>query len=133
VSAVVAPLFLTLPIEPDEGFPQSFRLELAERLYVVALYVNVSEPRLEAAPAEQPLDLGAEATDDAHMVVRVARESELGTPRTIFLRKVVPGIVYAAEDLLLRFDELVVAPANLNAAGRHGSRVRGGVALAWAS
>ena len=61
----------------------------------------------------------------------MARESERPEPQVVFQRKVVPQLDYAAGELALRFDELVVARRNLNAPGAHGSRVRGGIALAW--
>lgn len=117
-----------LPILADEGFPQSFRLAFAERMYVVGLYVNVSERLLATLPDDALLEL---PQDEAFLVARIARESELPEAEVVFQRKVVPQLDYAAGDLALRFDELVVARRNLNAPGTHGSRVRGGIALAW--
>lgn len=117
-----------LPIEPDEGFPQSFRLAFADRLYVVALYVNVSEPLLATLPDDALLEL---PQDDAHLVARLTRESELPAPHVVFQRKLVPQLDYTAGDLALRFDELRVAKRNLNGHGPYGSRVSGGIALRW--
>lgn len=122
------PDYHPLPIVPDEGFPQSFRLAFAERMYVIGLYVNVSERLLATLPDDALLEL---PQDEAFMVARVARESERPEPERVFQRKLVPGLDYAAGELALRFDELVVARRNLNAPGVHGSRVSGGIALAW--
>ncbi|ADB53373.1 hypothetical protein [Conexibacter woesei] len=117
-----------LPISPDEGFPQSFRLAFAGRAYVVALYVNASERLLGTLPEEAVLELPQE---EAHLVARIARESELPEPRVVFQRKLVPQLEYTAGDLALRFDELRVAKRNLNGHGSYGSRVSGGIALRW--
>lgn len=117
-----------LPILPDEGFPQSFRLAFAERMYVVGLYVNVTEALLATLPDDALLEL---PQADAFLVARLARESGQSEPEVVFQRKLVPRLDYAAGDLALRFDELVVARRNLNAPGPHGSRVSGGIALAW--
>lgn len=115
-----------LPIAPDEGFPQSFRLTFADRVYVVALYVNASEGLLATLPDDAVLEL---PQDEAHLVARFTREAE--QPQVVFQRKLVPGLDYAAGDLALRFDELRVAKRNLNGHGSYGSRVSGGIALRW--
>ncbi len=129
-SVPTAPAWLPLPIDADEGFPQSFRLALDSGLYRVGLYVNVSEELLQMLGSQALLELPRE---DAFLVLRIARESDAGEPRTIFQRKVVPALDYRASELTLRFDELTIARANLNAPGPHGSTVTGRVASAWAS
>ncbi len=130
LSVPTAPPWLPLPIDADEGFPQSFRLALDSGLYRVGLYVNVSEELLETLPSQALLEL---PQDDAFLVLRIARESDSGEPQTIFQRKVVPALDYRASELMIRFDELAIARANLNAPGPHGSKVTGKVASAWAS
>jgi hypothetical protein len=120
----------SLPIVPDEGFPQSFRLSLGDRIYRLTLYVNVVESTLDALPEDAVMDL---PRDDAFMVLRVARESETAEPLTILQRKLVPELDYEAEEIALRFSELRVARRNINGVGPHGSSVKGGVALRWAS
>lgn len=134
MSVAGPPAYRPLPIVADEGFPQSFRLALEERMYRVTLYVNASERRLDELAEDALLRLSEEPEEEIHLVVAVARESDLPEPLTIFKRKVVPGLDYdAGGELALRFDELTIARRNLNAPGPHGSSVRGGVAPTWAS
>ena len=122
--------YAALPVDPDEGFPQSFRLSLGDRIYQVTLYVNVSERLLDATPPDAVLELPQE---EAFMVLRVQRESDVAEPATILQRKVVPGLAYEAEEVALRFTEMRVARRNVNGVGPHGSSVKGGVALRWSS
>ncbi len=69
VSVPTAPPWLPLPIDADEGFPQSFRLALDTGLYRVGLYVNVSEELLETLGSQALLEL---PQDDAFLVLRIA-------------------------------------------------------------
>lgn len=118
--------YLRLPIQPDEGFPQAFRLSLGAATYTVSLYVSLvdNDPagdRLLVLPAP-----------GAFMVMSVRRDSP-GTPATIFLRKLVTEHEYAAAELALLFTRIAVHPRNLNGVGPFGSEVTGGVALRWGS
>lgn len=122
--------YQSLPIVADEGFPQSFRLSLGTRIYRMTLYVNVTERLLDATPEDDVLVL---PQDEAFMVLRVQRESDTAEPETILQRKLVPGLDYEAEEVALRFSEMRVARRNVNGVGPHGSSVKGGVALRWAS
>ncbi|MCP2341339.1 hypothetical protein [Actinomadura rupiterrae] len=117
-------VFQRLPIDADEGFPQAFRLVFAGRDYRFRLYANIAEEVL--AAADGPLDL---PSDRAFLVLAVDRE-EIGGTVPILRRKLVPGIVYAAHELVLTFVTLRLDPRNLNAAGAFGSSVVGGVASA---
>ena len=120
----------SLPIAADEGFPQSFRLSLGTRIYRMTLYVNVTERLLDELAEDALLEL---PRDEAFMVLRVARESDDAEPRTILQRKLVPELDYEAEEVAVRFSEMHVAKRNINGVGAHGSSVKGGVALRWAS
>ena len=114
---------LQLPIDPAEGFPQAFRLSFGGRTYRFRLYANVAEEVLDAATG--PLDLPA---DKAFLVLSVAREEAAGQT-VILLRKLVPGVVYQAAELVLTFPTMRLDPRNLNGVGSFGSQVIGGVDL----
>lgn len=119
--------YLRLPIDADEGFPQSFRLALGDRVYHVEAYVNVVDDALLDSP--DPLEL---PQDGAFLVIAVRRDDAGGT-KPLLRRKVVPHLEYEAGELALVFTSVTVHPRNLNGAGEHGSRVVGGVAPRWAS
>jgi hypothetical protein len=126
MTTAVAPTnrtYLTLPVNPDEGFPQSFRLAYAGRTYQVMLYVNIAEDVMLAAPDDALFTL---PSDRAFLVMTVARETSGGL-QTIFLRKLAPGIEYRAEELVFTFGAMTVAKRNMNGAGAHGSIVNGSV------
>jgi hypothetical protein len=118
--------YLRLPINADEGFPQSFQLNVSGRIYRVLLYVNVLEG--EAATPDDHIyrlpELGA------FMVMRVDRETA-GTPQVIFQRKLVLNLEYEAAELAFLFRRIWVAKRNLNGVGAFGSEVNGGVAARW--
>ncbi|NRQ31935.1 hypothetical protein HII36_08790 [Nonomuraea sp. NN258] len=114
--------FLVLPVDADEGFPQAFRLSLGARVYTFAFRVTVTDESLLGSP--EPLDL---PLPGAFLVLTVARDTVL------LRRKLVRDHVYGAAELALVFRRMLVSPANLNAAGSHGSRITGGVALRWGS
>ncbi|RKT08176.1 hypothetical protein BX286_6260 [Streptomyces sp. 3211.6] len=122
---MATPSYLRLPIEPTEGFPQAFRLQLGARIYQFHLYVNAAEDVLRAAPADPVLDLPAAG---AFLVLRVAREEPSGLV-ALLRRKLVPGVEYRAGELSLTFPTMRVARQNLNGVGEFGSVVVGGVAL----
>jgi hypothetical protein len=119
-------VYLLLPINPDEGFPQSFRLDFGGRAYRLLLYVNV--PDGADPPPDDAYDLPAPG---AFMVMRVTREGP--TPQVIFQRKLVLNLEYEAAELAFVFRKLRVARQNLNGVGAFGSNVRGGVAPRWPS
>jgi hypothetical protein len=127
VTAVRSHAYLRLPIQPDEGFPQSFRLSLGPSTYTVSLYVNITDDDL--TDVDRPLDL---PTRGAFMVMSIRRDSP-GPPTTVFLRKLVTEHEYEAAELALLFTRIAVHPRNLNGAGPFGSEVTGGVALRWGS
>ncbi|MGW7528515.1 hypothetical protein [Streptomyces sp. NPDC054783] len=122
---VAAPSYLRLPIEPAEGFPQAFRLQLNARIYQFDLYVNAAEDLLRTTGVDAVLDL---PTAGAFLVLRVAREEPSGLVTTL-RRKLVQGVAYSAAELSLTFPTMRVARRNLNGAGEFGSEVVGGVAL----
>jgi len=134
------PKYLPLPINADEGFPQSFRLNFLNNTYQVLLYVNVPEPLLDVpddAFFELPVAGDAPApgippAPGIFMVMRVARE-QTGSPVVIFQSKLVLNLEYQAAELALRFTAMRVAKLNLNGAGSFGSVVSGGIRARWAS
>jgi hypothetical protein len=118
-----SPTFLRLPINPDEGFPQAFRVTVSGRTYQFRLYANVSEDFTAHAP-DKPVDL---PRDGAFLVLTVDRE-EPGGLVTILRRKLVPGVEYHAAELALTFTTIRVDRRNLNGVGSFSSDVVGGVA-----
>jgi hypothetical protein len=124
------PRFRRLPVDPDEGFPQSFRLTVDGRGYVFGFQVNLAE---EAVPVVRPADrLGTVLNlpgDGAFLVMTVVREDTAGGV-TLLRRKVVPGIVYRAGELLLVVRTTRIALGNLHGVGRFGSELVAGVASA---
>jgi len=116
--------FRRLPIDPAEGFPQSFRLSLEDRTYEFQLYANVTEELVDAA-STGPLDLPRKG---AFLVLSIAREEPTGLV-TIFRRKLVPNLEYAVAELAVVFRTMRLDRRNLNGVGAFGSDVVGGVAL----
>jgi hypothetical protein len=116
--------FLRLPINADEGFPQAFRLTVGGQLYRFELYANVAEELLDPVPAS-PFDL---PVPGAFLVLRVDREEPTGLV-PLLRRKLVPQLVYEADELALTFTTMRVDPRNINGSGAFGSSVIGGVAL----
>jgi hypothetical protein len=124
------PPFLRLPVNPDEGFPQSFRLSFEGRSYVFGFQVTIAEEALPDVTAAAGLGTVVELPGDgAFLVVSVVRE---GTAEgvTLLRRKVIPGLVYRAGELALVLRTIRIALGNLNGVGRWGSEVVAGVALA---
>ena len=115
-----------LPIEPADGFPQSFRLLVADVGYTISLYVTITD---ESVLTGEVLDLPAPG---AYLVLDVRRDTATGSV-PIFRRKLVPGLEYAAAELGFVFTRMLVDPRNLNAPGRFGSDVVAGVVRRWAS
>ncbi|MFF9909548.1 hypothetical protein [Streptomyces sp. NPDC013457] len=105
-----------LPVDPDEGFPQSFRLRFGPHVYRIGLYVNADE---RTVAAKDVLDL---LEDEAFLVVVVGREDPDGLVPLV-RRKAVRGLPCPAGPLRLDFREARVHVQNLNGAGSHGSKV----------
>lgn len=120
--------FTPLPIDETRGFPQTFPLLFDGRTYHFRLYANVAAARLNESGSL--IELTAE---DAFLVVQVELEAGGGGRETIFRRKVVPGLEYEVENIVLVFTGQRVARGNLNGQGEYGSQVVGGIARRWAS
>ncbi|MFD7297824.1 hypothetical protein ACFV9W_31450 [Streptomyces sp. NPDC059897] len=122
------PRFLRLPIDPDEGFPQSFRLAWQGHTYVFGFQVNIAEEVLPAA--DTPQGLRAAVTlprDGAFLVLTVDRESAAGGV-TLLRRKVIPGMVHQAGELAVVVHTSRIALGNLQGFGQYGSEIVAGVA-----
>lgn len=123
--APATPSFTPLPIDSDRGLPQAFPLRFGRATYHFWLYANL--PAEEVFSGVSFYDLPTPG--GGYLVARVEQEDPLGTGRSlVMLRKVVPGLIYEAGDLLLTFPEQRLARANLNGSGAAGSRLSGGVA-----
>ncbi|MER5199989.1 hypothetical protein ACWD3J_41540 [Streptomyces sp. NPDC002755] len=110
----------SLPVDADEGFPQSFRLRFGERVYRIELYVNAAE---ETVAAGGVLDL---LGGGPFLVIAVARE-EPGGLVPLLRRKAVRDLPCPAGELQLVFREARVDVRNLNGTGSYGSKVLAGV------
>lgn len=122
----------SLPVDPADGFPQSFLLALGDTTYRFDLYVDVPEHLLDRdADPRTPLDLVGSATQQAQgmLVGIVVRQSADGTPVQLLRRRLLPGLLYAAGEVLLVVDEVRIALGNLNAAGSFGSVLTARVGL----
>lgn len=125
--------FRALPVDTTRGFPQSFPLLFEGRTYQMTLYVNVAWEAL--TDEVHFLDL---PSAEGHLALRVEVLGDGGAARTIFARKIVPGIEYRIGGIVVTFpgaptapDNLRIARGNLNGTGVLGSRVVGGIASAW--
>lgn len=119
--------YTPLPIDVSQGFPQSFPLLFANRNYRFRLYVNA--PTSLVKDKTRVLDL---PSPEAFLVVQVELDLSAGIRQPIFLRKVVPGLEYEADNIVLTFPQQRVAVQNLNGQGDFGSQVAGAIALRWA-
>ncbi|GAB2686964.1 hypothetical protein [Nocardia thraciensis] len=125
MSTTFAYSYRRLPVAPDEGFPQAFRLVVDDIGYTVTLQVTVlDEALLSAGVLELPLP-------GAYLVLTVQRDEPVA--EQIFRRKLVPGLEYAAAELGLVATTMRVDPRNLNGHGRFGSEIVIGVTRRWAS
>jgi hypothetical protein len=114
-------------VDPDDGFPQSFLLGIDDRTYRVELYVDVPEHLLDRRSDPRTLlDLVGSATTPAQgmLVGTLVRQSPDGTPVQLLRRRLLPGLLYTAGELLLVVDEMRIAVGNLNGAGSFGSVLR---------
>jgi len=119
--------FYKLPINPDEGFPQSFQLNFQRQVYRFSLYANVLVD-VGDVPPEHLYHLPEEG---AYLVLQIARQSAAGL-QVIFQRKLVQGLECPAAELVILFKEMTLSKRNLNGAGAFGSVITGGVAARWA-
>jgi hypothetical protein len=118
--------YLPLPINAEQGFPQSFPLLFDGRTYHFNFYINAAAHVL--ARREQFIDV---PTEEAFLVLRLEREVADAAREVIFLRKLVPDLEYEAEELALFFTKQKIARDNLNGSGAHGTQVVGGIAQRW--
>lgn len=119
--------YTQLPIDGSRGFPQSFPLLFANRNYRLRLYVNA--PIFLVKDTTRILDL---PSAEAFLVVQMEIDLSEGIRQPIFLRKVVPGLEYETENIVLTFPQQKVAVQNLNGQGNFGTQVSGAIALRWA-
>lgn len=121
-------VFEPLPIDGSQGLPQAFPFSFDGVLYHFRLYANIAAEELADGS-----DLYSLPTPGgAHLTVRVERQDPGGTAETLFLRKVVPGVVYAAGSILLTFPDQRLARLSFNGRGQAGSQLSGGIARRWA-
>ena len=131
--------YFPLAIDNAQGFPQSFPFLFNGQTYHFRLYVNIAASLLNDAKAflELPMKQAFPTdtffpTERAFLVVQVERESDARNRETIFLRKVIPDLEYAVENIILTFPTQRIARSNLNGQGDFGTQVIGGIAERWA-
>ena len=123
------PSFLRLPVDPDEGFPQSFRLAFGGLSYIFGLQVDIAEEMLPAADSPDGLSTAITLpTGGAYLVMTVLGEDALGGS-TLLRRKIIPGLVYRAGELAIVVRTIRIALGNLHGVGPYGSELVAGVAL----
>jgi hypothetical protein len=129
--------FHQLPVEPDEGLPQTFDCLIGGTAYDFGLYANLDaaadDPPQTLYDLAAPNRIGAPAPPPGYLVLRVVRLGSEG-PHVEFLRKLVaePELVHHTERLAIRLLEARLARGNLNGRGHYGSRIVIGVAQLWA-
>lgn len=116
--------FDPLPIDNSAGLPQSFSMLLNGVTYFFSMYMNIPAALLPAPGAILNLP-----QENIFITVSVDSQPAGGDRTTIFLRKIVPSLEYAAGPLVIYFPQQQVAVANLNGQGNFGTNVIGGVAL----
>lgn len=99
--------YFQLPINADEGFPQSFQLNFDNQVYQLMLYVNALETETQR-PDDYIYNL-PEA--DAYMVMQVAQQTPEG-PQVIFQRKLVLNLEYEAAEVAFLFRSIKVSSPN---------------------
>jgi hypothetical protein len=123
------PSFRRLPVDPDEGFPQSFRLAFGGSSYIFGLQVDIAEEMLPAAGTPDGLGTAITLpTGGAYLVMTVLGEDSLGGS-TLLRRKIIPGVVYRAGELAIVVRTIRIALGNLHGVGPYGSELVAGVAL----
>ena len=120
-------VYTPLPINGDNGFPQTFAIVFRGVTYRFRFYVNASPALISDVSAIFDLPV-----PDMFLVARVDQDLADGSSKLVFLRKIVPELVYASGQIALSFPVQRVAVRNLNGQGAHGSRVTGGIAPRWA-
>jgi len=127
------PAFLQLPVNADEGFPQAFRIVVDGGTYGVTLQVNVAEELLPTpgAPAgtDNRLDAILDLPQPGAFLVGTLTRDDVPNGTVLLRRKLVPGLVYRAGELLLTVQSMQVAMRNLGGPGSYGSQIVAGVAL----
>jgi hypothetical protein len=116
--------FDPLPIDNGSGLPQSFGYVRDGVRYLIALYASIPEDALGAMDEIMALP----DNKDRYLIVRVDAFATDGASTTVFLRKVVPSLVYRAGGLVLRFPMQTLARGNLNGIGNFGTNIVGEVA-----
>lgn len=124
-----------LPVNADDGFPQSFLLGLGASTYRFDFYVSLTEARLPAdTDPRTMLDLTggdpSAAGAQGMLVGRVLRVGADGSQVPVMRRRLLPSLLYRAADLVLVVDTLRVAAGNLNGPGAFGSMLSARVGLA---
>ncbi|HRC85723.1 MAG TPA: hypothetical protein PK413_08955 [Thermoanaerobaculia bacterium] len=120
--------FTPLPVDGRNGLPQAFPFRFDGVTYHFRLYPNLSAEEVAAQPERWELPLAS----GGHLVVSVEQEDPGGGRRPLFLRKVLPGLVYEVGQILLTFPDQTLARLNLNGLGEAGSKLSGGIARRWA-
>lgn len=117
--------YLALPVNADEGFPQSFLVALGSNTYRTDLYVNVADHLLPRWPAN-PRTLVDVVGDQPELPVKgtlvcavFRRGGDGDVP--LMRRRLLPGIVHTLGDVSLVVVEARIALGNLNAASPFGS------------
>ncbi len=124
-------IYFQLPINAEEGFPQSFRLSFKGNVYQIVLYVNILEDGSDVPDAGTD-NMYTLPKKGAFMVMRVSRE-DASSATVIFQRKLVPNCEYEAQEVSFVFRQMRIARENLNGTGTFGSSVIGGIATRWDS
>jgi len=119
--------FTRLPINGEQGFPQSFPLSFNGASYRFKLYINVAAHLLEHRPPFIKVP-----REESFLVVTVERELADSTREVVFVRKIVPDLEYEAENIALVFSTQQIARENLNGQGDHGTQIVGGITQRWA-
>jgi hypothetical protein len=117
--------FVPLPVNADEGFPQSFLFALGSDTYRAEFYVNVAETNLPGRPVDPRTTVDvvgdrAAIASKGMLIGAITRQDRTGDV-PLLRRRLEPGLLYTLPDLLILLDDAQIAIGNLNGVGSYGS------------
>lgn len=123
--------YLSLPVSADDGFPQSFLLDIDNKVYRLTFGLTYSDPALVLSPqfASSFFNL-PDPVLGLYLTLTVEDETLPPADRVLGVSRIVTGSPVAIGPLRFLFSRLRIAQGNLAGPGNLGSEVAGKVAVA---